>query len=179
VFPWISLSIHRGGVKWIMIFGKDFDRPGWIKRFLRIYNYVEELLWFWNQKFLLLIQVCFYDSQCATTSHPSLKIPLHGTKGNLTPRYLVPSYVVKHGTIAYQNWNFFNFVRHPWCVSCLSSQELFTNIPSMSWPWDTRSLRRSIFLELFPLSFSAPEQQWQMKEMKLHDAVDQPLQERI
>jgi hypothetical protein len=92
VFPWISLSIHPGGVRWIIIFGKDFDRPRWIKRFLRIYNYVEELLWFRNQKFLLLIQVCFYDSQCATTNHPSLRVPLPGTKGNLTPGYLVSSY---------------------------------------------------------------------------------------
>jgi hypothetical protein len=63
VFLWISLSIHLGGVKWIIISGKDFDRPGWIKRFLRIYNYVEELLWFWNQKFFCcMIQVCLYKS---------------------------------------------------------------------------------------------------------------------
>jgi hypothetical protein len=27
-------------VKWIMIFGKDFDRPGWIKRFLHICSHV-------------------------------------------------------------------------------------------------------------------------------------------
>jgi hypothetical protein len=28
------------------------------------------------------------------------RVPRHGIKGNLTPRYLVPSYVVKRGTIA-------------------------------------------------------------------------------
>jgi hypothetical protein len=85
---------------------------------------------------------------------------------------------VKRGTIVYQNWNFFSFLCHPWCVSCLSSQEIFTNNPSISWPWDTRSSWRSIFLDLFPLSFSAVEQQSRRKEMKHHDAVDQPLQER-
>jgi hypothetical protein len=63
VFPWISLSIHLGGVKWIIISGKDFDIPGWIKRFLCICNYVEELLWFWNQKFSsCMTQVCLYES---------------------------------------------------------------------------------------------------------------------
>jgi hypothetical protein len=67
--PWISLSIHLGGVKWIIISGKDFDIPRWIKRFLRICNYVEELLWFWNQKKKSL--VAWF--KCASTSHPSLK----------------------------------------------------------------------------------------------------------
>jgi hypothetical protein len=63
VLPWISLSIHLGGVKWIIILGKDFDRPRWIKRFLRICKYVEERLWFWNQKYsCCIIQVCFYES---------------------------------------------------------------------------------------------------------------------
>jgi hypothetical protein len=69
------------------------------------------------------------------------------------------------------------FTPPPLTCFMLSSQELFTNIPSMSWPWDTRSSWRSIFLELFPLSFSAVEQQFWRKEMKLHDVVDQPLQE--
>jgi hypothetical protein len=49
------------------------------------------------------------------------------------------------------------FLLLPWRVSCLLAQEMFTNTPSMSWPWDTRSLWRSIFLELFPLSFSMKE----------------------
>jgi hypothetical protein len=63
------------------------------------------------------------------------------------------------------------------CLMFLISRYV-ANIPSMSWPWDTRSSRRSIFLELFPLSFSAAEKQCQMKKMKLRDVVDQPLQER-
>jgi hypothetical protein len=64
---------------------------------------------------------------------------------------------IKHGTIAYQNWNFFNFLYHPWRVSCLSSQDMLMNTPSMSWRWDTRSFWRSIFRESFPLSISAIE----------------------
>jgi hypothetical protein len=78
--------------------------------------------------------------------------------------------LVIHGSIAYQNWNLsIPFVTV--FVSCLSAQNMFMNTHFMSWPWDTRSLWRSIFLELFPLSFS-------MKGLKFHDDVDKPLQER-
>jgi hypothetical protein len=57
------LSTHPGGVKWIIISSKDFGRPRWIKRFLHICNYVEELSWLWNQKYSCCItQVCFHES---------------------------------------------------------------------------------------------------------------------
>jgi hypothetical protein len=153
VFPWISLSIHLGGVKWIIISGKDFDRPEWIKRFLHICNYVEELLWLWNQKYSCCItQMCFHEltifKECLIMVSKAMQL--------LATLSLCIS--IKHGAIAYQICNF-NFLRQPWCVSCLSSQELFTNIPSMSWPWDTRSSRRSIIPELFPLSFSTTSRQ--------------------
>jgi hypothetical protein len=66
-FSWISFSIHLGVVKWITISGKDFDWPRWIKRFLRICNYVKELLWFGNQNSLIAL------FKCASVSQPSLK----------------------------------------------------------------------------------------------------------
>jgi hypothetical protein len=51
-------------------------------------------------------------------------------------------------------------------VSCLSAQNMFMSIHSMSWPWDTRSSQRSTSLQLLPLSFSAVEKQSQRKELK-------------
>jgi hypothetical protein len=107
VFSWISLSIHLGGVKWIIISDKDFDIPGWIKRFLCICNYVEELLWFWNQKFSsCMIQVCFYKSPICKECLVMV------SKAMLLLATSSVHIFVKRGTIAYQNWNFFCSLRY-------------------------------------------------------------------
>jgi hypothetical protein len=55
----------------------------------------------------------------------------------------------------------FPFFLIPSGVSCLPAQNMFMIIHSISWPWDTRSSQRSIFLQLFPLSFSSVEQESQ------------------
>jgi hypothetical protein len=134
VIPLISLSIHLGGVKWIIIFGKDFGKPGWIKRFLLFFNYVEELSWFWNQKYsCCIIQICF----CESTIFEEFLVTVSKAVQLLATLSLCIH--VKHGTIAYQNCNFFNFLCLLWSVSCLSSQDMFTNTSSMSSSWDTRS----------------------------------------
>jgi hypothetical protein len=44
-----------------------------------------------------MIQECLYESLIFKG------VPRHGIKGSSTPRYFVPFYVVKRGTIAYQN----------------------------------------------------------------------------
>ena len=49
-----------------------------------------------------------------------------------------------------QTWNLLLFPPLPWCVSCMLTQEFFMNISSMSWPWDTRSLKRSNFSRVVP-----------------------------
>jgi hypothetical protein len=109
VLPWISSSIHPGGVKWIIIFGKEFDRPRLMKRFLLFCNYVKELLWFWNQKFsCCIIQVCFCEStilkECLVMVSKAIQL------------YAISflHIFVECRTIAYQNWNFFNFLCHPY-----------------------------------------------------------------
>jgi hypothetical protein len=107
VFPWISLSIHLGGVKWIIISGKDFDRPGWIKRFFLFCNYIKELLWFSNQKLSCCItQVCLYESliflECLFMVPKAIQL-----LATLSRRI-----VVKRGTIAYQIWNFLCSLRY-------------------------------------------------------------------
>jgi hypothetical protein len=115
----LSLSIHPGGVKWIMIFGKDFDRTGWIKRFLRICNYVKELLWFWNQKFsCCMTQVCLYESLIFVKSASSWY------QRQFNSSLPCPFLCCQAWNNCLPNWNFFNFLHHPWCVSCSSSQDM-------------------------------------------------------
>jgi hypothetical protein len=123
--------------------------------------------------------------KCASMTHGVLlwvahlwRVPRHEIKGNSTPHYLVPSYFCQVWSHCLPNLKLPLFPPLPWCVSCLSSQDMFMNIPSLSWPWDTRSSWRSIFLELFPLPFSSFEQQCQMKKMKLRDVMEQHLQRR-
>jgi hypothetical protein len=173
VFPWISLSIHPGGMKWIIIFGKDFDRPGWIKEVPPYLQLCRRATMILKSKVLLL-----HDLSVLLRVTHLKRVPRHGIKGNATACYLIHSYFCQVRNHCLPKLKLPLFPPLPWCVPCSPSQYMFTNTPSMSWPWDARSSWRSIFLELFHLSFRATEQHRQMKKVKFRVVVDQPLQER-
>jgi hypothetical protein len=83
-----------------------------------------------------IIQVCFYESpifkECLLMVSKAMQL-----LSTLSLRISV-----KRGAIAYQDWNFFNFLRYPWCVSCLSSRDVYEQ------SFHELTMRYSIFLKI-------------------------------